>query len=556
MHCRYLSVLIMSLATFLLSIFAGCQTVSTLNEIDTYIQERPDSALAAIRAIDTTTLATRSLRAHYALLYAMALDKNWIDTTDINVVMPAVDYYAKHGNADQRMKSYYYLGRIQQNGRDLNAAIISFTQAEAASDGSQDDGFKGLLSMVIAEIYKSAHYSDKERAYLEKGMNLFQKAGDTTRYNLSFGRLAMNYQGDKNWKMADSLYSKGIVLAEQDTAAMRMFLSHYAAMKVVQPEPDPQGAITLLKRLYSEYKTNLPLKEYGIYAYASALVGDDKTCDSILEMLSRQPDARRKDTRYAEYLITKYRKDYSLAIDLLTDIYSEQDKYVTQMLNNSITTNLQDYYQAQAIESRRQTQVQRLSFAVVLLGLSLLFGAILFLSFRKREKDRIAADNLIRIAEETNAMMAQSKSEVDAQVSSLQQAYIQLFKSQFDTVNSLCKTYLKFQERSEDVRKAAVYGKVKDILSFIGKDKKQQAVFEEQINRDFNNIVARLKTDLGNVSDEDARFICYTIAGFDSNIIATLLNLSLSNVYTKRSRLKERIRQLDTPYKAEYLRVI
>lgn len=573
---RHLSIPIiaLSLVTLLLASCSSRQKAATLNDVETYIQERPDSALATIRAIDTATLTTRSLRAHYALLHAMALDKNWIDTTDVNVVMPAVNYYAKHGSADQKMKSYYYLGRIQQNGHDMNAAIISFTKSEASSVGSRDDGFIGLLSMVIAEVYKSAHYYDKEREFIEKGMALFQKAQDTTHYNLSIGRLAMNYQEKKDWKMADSLYRRGIILAEQDSVAMRMFLAHYATMKVLQSEPDPQGAIDLLNRFYSEYKTNLPIKEYGVYAYASALIGDDKTCDSILETLTRQPDSRRKEARYYEYLIANYRQEYSRANDLLTDIYSEQDKNVDRMLNNSITTILQDYYQNQAIESKHQTQVQRLSFVVLILGLILLFGAIIITFIRRREKERFAADNLIRIAEETNALLLQSKSALEAQVeemesaghkasveyqskiSSLQQSYIQLFKGQFDTVSSLCKTYLKFREKSEDARKTAVYGKVKDIIYFIGREKKQHALFEEQINRDLNNVVARLKADLGKVSDEDSRFICYTIAGFDPNIVATLLNLSLSNVYTKRSRLRERIRQLDSPYKDEYLRVL
>lgn len=562
------------LSTILFFSCLSCQTAAILNDVESYAQERPDSALAIIRTFDTTTLTTPKLRAHYALLYAIALDKNWIDTTDVNVVMPAVEYYEKHGTADQKMKSYYYLGRIQQNSHDLNSAIISFIQAETASASSKDDSFKGQLSMVIAEVYKSTHFSDKERDYIEKGMMLFQKAKDTVHYNLSFGRLAMNYQEKRDWQIADSLYRRGIILAVKDSVAMRMFLAHYAAMKVLQSEPDPQGAIDLLRRFYSEYKTNLPIKEYGVYAYASALIGDDKICDSILEMLNHLPDSRRKEARYYEYLIAKYRKEYLRANDLLTEIYSEQDENVDQMLNNSITTILQDYYQNQAIESKRQTQVQQLSFVVLILGLSLLFGAIIFTSIRKREKERIAADNLIRIAEETNSMLLQSKSALEAQVeemesagrqasleyhskiSSLQQSYIQLFKGQFDSVNSLCKTYLAFREKPEEARKTAVYGKVKDIIYFIGREKKQHALFEEQINRDLNNIVARLKADLGKVSDEDTRFICYMIAGFDPNIVATLLNLSLSNVYTKRSRLRERIRQLDSPYKDEYLRVL
>lgn len=552
MRRRLLYCFALSLVLLLLASCASRRTAATLDDVETYIQFSPDSALAIIRTIDTTTLTTRSLRAHYALLHAMALDKNWIDTTDVNVVMPAVDYYAKHGTADQKMKAYYYLGRIQYNGHDPNSAIISYTQAEIVSGESQDEGFKGLLALAMSDIYKNAHYADKEQEYVEKGMDLLQRAKDTARYNLSIGLLAMAYQEKNEWGMADSLYRQVIELAQRDTAAMRMFLVRYAAMKVVQPDVDPKGAINLLNRLYSDYKASLSIKAYGIYAYASALDGDIKTCDAILALLNDQPEQSRRDSRYYEYLIASLRGDYSKANQILTSIYSEQDENVDRMLNNSITKALQDFYQEEAVEAKHKTQVQRLSFSIIILGLSLVLGAFVFWSIRKRERERIAADNLIRIAEEANTLLAQTKSEF----TSLQQSYIQLFRNQFDTVSSLCKTYMKNQGKPEETRKTAVYGKVKDIIAFIGKDKKQQELFEEQINHDLNNIVARLKADLGKVSEEDSRFICYTIAGFDPNIVATFLNLSLTNVYTKRSRLRDRIRQLDSPYKDEYLRVL
>ena len=113
---RHLSIPIiaLSLAILLLASCASRRTAATLNDVETYIQARPDSALATIRAIDTTTLTTRSLRAHYALLHSMALDKKWIDTTDVNVVKPDVEYFAKHGSPDQKMKAYYYLGSFYE----------------------------------------------------------------------------------------------------------------------------------------------------------------------------------------------------------------------------------------------------------------------------------------------------------------------------------------------------------------------------------------------------------------------------------------------------------
>ena len=349
----------------------------------------------------------------------------------------------------------------------------------------------------------------------------------------------------REWETADSLYREGIVHAVNDTSAMRMILAHYAAFKVIQPDADPKGAISLLTRLYSEYKQPLPPKEYSIYAYASDLLGDHKTCDAMLKVLRNLPEERRKDSRYCEYLIAKSRGDYEQAVNLATAIYGEQDKKVNELLNNSVTQVLQNYFQNQSAKTEQRAQILRLVFAVAILSLLLLFGLIVFMVNRKREKERLAAD-----------LLRQSNSELKEQYKSLQQSYANLFKDQFDAVNELCKTYLKTQGKTEETRKTAIYGKVKDIIAFIGEDKKQHALFEEQINRDLDDIVAHLKADLGNVSDEDSRFICYTIAGFDTNIVATLLNLSVSNVYTKRSRLRERIRKLDSPHKEQYLRVI
>ncbi|MGX8707874.1 MAG: hypothetical protein ACSW72_03880, partial [Bacteroidales bacterium] len=70
----------------LLLLPSGCgsrQAETVLDDVESYIQARPDSALTVLRALDTTTLNSQKLRAHYALLHAMALDKNWIDTSDV-----------------------------------------------------------------------------------------------------------------------------------------------------------------------------------------------------------------------------------------------------------------------------------------------------------------------------------------------------------------------------------------------------------------------------------------------------------------------------------------
>ena len=68
------------------------EAVRQMNDIETYIQTRPDSALTVLSQMDTSSLRHPRERAQFALLYAIALDKNYIDTTDIGVIRPAVEY--------------------------------------------------------------------------------------------------------------------------------------------------------------------------------------------------------------------------------------------------------------------------------------------------------------------------------------------------------------------------------------------------------------------------------------------------------------------------------
>lgn len=95
----------------------------------------------------------------------------------------------------------------------------------------------------------------------------------------------------------------------------------------------------------------------------------------------------------------------------------------------------------------------------------------------------------------------------------------------------------------------------KKIVNEITQDDEKYSRFEYQVNRYLNNVVEHLKSDLGKtgiVTDMDARFICYSIVGFDTNTISMLLGISPANVYTRRSRLKDRIRHLESPYKEQY----
>ncbi|MDE6084740.1 MAG: hypothetical protein K2G11_09680, partial [Muribaculaceae bacterium] len=67
-----------------------------------------------------------------------ALDKNYIDTTTFDVLQPAIDYYLENGNANDKLRTYYYQGRIFQNQGDRDNALNSFIRGIDVSANSND----------------------------------------------------------------------------------------------------------------------------------------------------------------------------------------------------------------------------------------------------------------------------------------------------------------------------------------------------------------------------------------------------------------------------------
>lgn len=108
-------------------ILLSCSTFDVrnrLNDIESYIMDRPDSALAVLDTMDRSLLTTERLRAHHALLHAMALDKNYIDVTDDSIARIAVDYYSRKGPKKYEARALYYLGNTYYYASEYGKAIL------------------------------------------------------------------------------------------------------------------------------------------------------------------------------------------------------------------------------------------------------------------------------------------------------------------------------------------------------------------------------------------------------------------------------------------------
>ena len=141
----------------------------TLAQVETFIEAQPDSALAALQRIDAQELAGKEERAKYALLLSMALDKNYVDKTDFEVLQPAIDYYQGHGTATDKLRTYYYQGRIYQNQQKHDElAMQCFVKAVTEGATSDDILTKARVLFTQGRIYSTIYEWDKcIAAYLE-----------------------------------------------------------------------------------------------------------------------------------------------------------------------------------------------------------------------------------------------------------------------------------------------------------------------------------------------------------------------------------------------------
>lgn len=123
-------IILLALLPLLLLAMAGCggngAARRSLDRADSLMNSKPEVAMAILDSVNAESLHGKKEKARYALLKSIALDKNYVDTTDFSVLQPAIDYYLKHGTADEKIKTYYYRGIVYLNRKDNDSAMLCF----------------------------------------------------------------------------------------------------------------------------------------------------------------------------------------------------------------------------------------------------------------------------------------------------------------------------------------------------------------------------------------------------------------------------------------------
>jgi len=547
---RYISFLALSLIITLFVSCAGRHTTAILGDIETYIQERPDSALAVIRAIDTATLNSRTLRAQYSLLYAIALDKNWIDTTDVAVVMPAVTYYDRHLSGIRRAKAWYYLGRIQENGGDYPSANISLLKAEKWAGEKADEYFKTLIYISLSSIYTASYLYEDALKYSELSFQASSKIGDTLGMNASRYRMAQDLNNLKRYSEADSLYrhlldNTGISVSPHIYPSI---LSDYALLRLLQYN-DYDYAVQLFEESISRSGRLRTRNHWGAYAYALLRIGNKDRAKAIFKQLEANDDDKSLTYKTWRGRADAYLGDFASAYEYITLASEIQLANVALVLRQSTLKAQRDFFKEEQAEMHSKAQKNQIILITsIVLFLVLVAGSTLFL---KRKNKRMLEEQY-SLLESIHALSA-DYGQVKDERALIRSQYIKICKSHFQQlgrINELLHNFMKERDSS-------LYKEVKKAVHNIQDDAKSQEEFEKILNDSLNNVMIHFRETFPNKKERDYQLASFLFAGFNAASISTILyDYSKDNIYLLKFRLKKSIYETDNPYKEQFLSLL
>jgi len=562
-------VIIFLLMSFLLVSCDNRQTKSLLQDVETYIQERPDSALRVLRKVDSLTLNTKSLRARYSLLFAMALDKNYIDTTALSILEPTVAYYERLGSPQDKMLSCYYLGRIYANRKDYPNAVIFYSQALRESS-EYDYYHRGLIYAASADAYNASFNDEEELRNTILAYECFEKIGDKD-LDLSLYKVAQAYHNNERFDVADSLYSL-VYSGKDSTSRLALYaMEDLVSNDLYQEKQDVERDLELLEYV-AEHRGNLSLESYYEYAYLLLLAGKESEAENILSQLSnREANGKTMEIRYR---IAECKGQNEEALALLKSMLSHQNDVVKKKLAQSVFKAQSDYYRLTAEVSEQKSTIANQRSVIILIA-GLMMAGLLYIVFMKRktalirEKDRLAqaVEESEKLLETVRNRAKQEKEERDKdifdlksrnererdKIKELRDMYVSLYQKRFYEIGKYYDA--ASSHRLESIKEKAyhdVISSTQALFEEIASGSEGQKKFEARINAELDDIVSKIRSDFPKLKDDDIRFICYLIVGFDTSTISFLMDISKENVRVKKHRLREKLNGYAGPNETLY----
>ena len=538
---------------------------NTLNDIETFINERPDSALTILDSFDTSLLDNKSVWAHHSLLHAQAKDKCYIDETDDSLMTQVVNYYEGKRDKEKLFKSYYYLGRIQYNAGDYAASMLSYTKAEHMINDIDDNLSKGLLFSqlgLLNQDYKD--YSKALEAY-QAAYICYEQAGMIKHLMQAKYSIAGIYREMKLYDESEQLFTEVMDWSFNNNLIYLCQLCVNSLITMYDEIDNRNKSADLVSSKYASLFAN-SIHIIRAKALELAFNGDHNAIEIMHKDVDRLAISL-KDTlnnRYYMARIYKLLGKHQEAMSEQQFLYHIQDSLLTISLKYPLLSVKNKYLKSEYENAQLRIKANRtkLSFMCVFIVVVLILVTFIYRNHIKAKDFEISryvevADDLerslIRKRKELEKM-AKEAGQTDKQLKESAAFISNMFSKQYELLNKLTSTYYETHGCNKD--KEAIYKYVSREIESLSSDKKAIQQLEDLVNLYRGNIMALIRQELPSLTEMEFRLLCYFCAGFSAKAISIFTGDTTNNIYVKKSRIKDEIQKLDAKIAEQILGVI
>lgn len=561
MNTRYTLPLLLGLMIAMLSGCTQREMIDKLEYLETRIEANADSVCSVLTAMDSLRLRGEA-RALHALLYSQALDKCYIDIARDSIIGVATRYYLKGDDPLRALQALYYHGRVMENAKEYHQAIALYTEAERYADEVEDPYIKGLLYGHLGALYSQDINYKNALEYNKKAYEYYEKAGLMRLQHIKLRDIGLIYLLMERVNDAEICLKKVLDWAykNQDRKLCKTSTENLLYLYYVTEDT------ASTRKLYEgkEYELCKDVLEDDLYLVDYfAIKQDADRAKMHLEQTWLRANTI-SDTIKAYQAASHMHKrlgNYKEALDYHIELLRIQNEELRHTLEQPLLAAQRDFLQNQNELTEVKLQKSRQAIFFIVVMAILIIAIIIIVSRTRARKKREELDGYVNLTEdlkrslynkeEAISRMGAQLQQHDEQARTMSTRLADLMRGRYELLNELTNTYYETSGSKAD--REAIYQKVKKAIDRMAGNRKEMQELESIVNEYCDNAMAHIHAELPELPYDDTVLLCYIYAGFSAKAIHLFTKNSISNIYSRKSRLREHIKQSDAPHRQQLL---
>ena len=484
--------------------------------------------------------------ARWCMLCGRSTDYTHADTLHIHQWERAQKWIDKHGSPEERAEVGLFLGRAYAEDREWDLAMQTYTEALHCAKEHKVYNVAGYICTYMADLYSFKNMPDEIRKKYAEASSLFAKAGNPKSQVYAMKNLAMEFA------FVDSFSYAKKIMKEADSIASTLHIQRvdYNIANAYANIYDMQECYDLAEKYYKKaisLDTRHSMKDSmglaGIYIASGKIKQAKELVDN---MALHSPTAYGVNLLYGNiYKLTGnyekalYFKEFCFEIvDSLSNVQSKAKILEVEKKYNHL--------KIQEENGRLKNARQRfLIFFIITLAI-LIISSIVFYFYRKHTKMQLHwQEEKLNSMDKECIEMAVQLSEARHSLETIQENREENLKLQ-QKILFLSERYKELQKLR--LENSAIYKKLLSISAKLQPNNNKPLLTNKlwntliiELNRIYPNFHSSLYEQCAGLSEEEWRYCCLHVLGFDGNNEAVLLGIIPSSIWMKRSRIKQKL---------------